>query len=87
MARIALCEGTDRPRTLGQMMHTRLGDVEWEHGTTVHIPIRRSGVAQWLVYVDGLDVRGVKLSPPAVLREGQVSSVDIAKKAKPGLIL
>lgn len=87
MATIALCAGTDRPRTLGQMMHTRLGDVEWHHETTVRVPIRRAGIAQWIVLVDGLDVRGVKLNPIAVLHEGDTPTIDISKKAKKALIL
>lgn len=87
MAMIALCEGSDRPSTVSQVMHTRLGDTPWSYKSTVQIPTRRTGIAQWIVYVDGLDVRAVKVKPPAILQEEQVTVVDISKKSTPKLIL
>ena len=86
MALIGLCSGADRPRTLADYMRTRLGDVEWNHRYTVQIPIRRGGIAQWVVYVDGVDVRAVKLGTPAVLHEGWVSEVNISKQHAPKLV-
>lgn len=85
MALIAVCSGPDRPRSVADVVKRRLGDTHWENQFNLTIPIRTSGVAQWLVYVDGLDVRGVRMNPPAVVSSDSVLQFDIHRK--PGLIM
>jgi hypothetical protein len=83
---IGVCDGMDRPRSLGDYLKTRMGDIEWHKEMNVTIPIRRSGVAQWIVLVDGSNVRAVRLTMPSVFHEGSKAQADISKKSTPKLI-
>jgi hypothetical protein len=86
MAMITLCFGMDRPRTVRDVMRSRMGDTYWQGQLDVQIPVRRAGIAQWIVWVDGTDVRAVHLDKPSIMPEGATATADIRGKKRPRLI-
>lgn len=86
MAKIYVCSGSERPRTVIEVFHTQMGNIEWDKRLNISIPIRQAGIAQWLVFVEGLDVRAVKLATPAILHEGQDIDANISRNKMPKII-